>query len=40
VNGRMIRGAIDFETFRNLIEQEIQSARATSRSYVPGLAGR
>lgn len=32
VNGTLVRGAVDFETFKTLIEREIESARTTSRS--------
>lgn len=35
LNGRIVRGAVDFETFKTLIEQE-KSARTTSRSNEPG----
>ena len=40
VNGRIIRGAIDFEAFKTLIEQERESARNTSRSNELGRAKR
>lgn len=40
VNGKLVRGAIDFEAFKNLIEQERKSARTTSRSNEPGRSRR
>ena len=38
INGKTIRGAVDFETFKNLIESDIKSARTTSRSHKFGPA--
>lgn len=33
INGKTIKGAVDFETFKNLIESDIKSARTASRSH-------
>lgn len=37
INGKMIQGAIDFDNFKSLIEQELRSVRTRSLSNVSGL---
>jgi protein-disulfide isomerase len=37
VNGKLVRGAIDFDTFKTLVEREISSARNRSGLSEPGV---